>query len=70
MLKKTVEIYTMSVSNVQEWSVKVSNRLDNYLRCYDNLKSTKTSPFIIMRPTNSPPRPEKFFVNNNITVPG
>jgi len=49
----------MSVDNVQEWSVKVSNRVDNYLRCYyDNLKYTKNLPIIIMRPTNTSPRAE------------
>lgn len=29
--KHLVGIFTMSVSNVKEWSVKVLNRLDNYL---------------------------------------
>jgi len=38
----------MSVGNVQEWSVKVPNRLYNYLQSYDNLKSTKIFPLIIM----------------------
>jgi len=43
-----VRIFTMSVGNVQEWSVKVLNHLNNYLRSYDNLKSTKGLPIIIM----------------------
>jgi len=39
--KKTVGIFT-SVGNVKKWFVKVSNKLDNYLRSYDNLKFTKS----------------------------
>jgi len=36
-----VGIFTISVGNVQEWSVKDLNHLDNYLQSYDNSKSTK-----------------------------
>jgi len=38
---------SMSVGDIQEWSVKVSSRLHNYLRSYDNLKSSKSLPIII-----------------------
>jgi len=38
---------TMFLGNVQEWSVKASNRLDNYLLSHDNLKFTKSLPNII-----------------------
>lgn len=52
----------MSVGNVQELSVKVSNRVNNYLRNYDDLKFTKSLPLIIiiiMQPTNAAPLPAK-----------
>jgi len=56
------KIFIMSVGNVQELSVKVSNRVNNYLRNYDDLKFTKSLPLIIiiiMQPTNAAPLPVK-----------
>jgi len=53
------EILTVCEGNVQEWSVKVSNRLDHCLRSYDNLKSTKNLSLIFTRPTDTPPRAVK-----------
>jgi len=44
IINKMIEFYTMSVGNVQKWSVKVSNHLDNYLRSYNSLKSSKILP--------------------------
>jgi len=49
-------IFTMPVSDVQEWSVKISNRLDNFLQSYDNLNSTKGLRLIITRLTDATPR--------------
>lgn len=54
-----VDIFIMSVGNVQERSVKVSNRLDNYLQSSGSLKSTKILPLYITRQTNTPQRPGK-----------
>jgi len=54
-----VGIFTMSVDNVQEWSVKVFNRKENFSQSYENLKSTKSVSLIIARPTNAPSRSAK-----------
>lgn len=49
----------MCVDNVQECSVKVLNSFDCYLQSYDDLKSAKSQPTIIMRLTNKPLNPKQ-----------
>jgi len=40
-------MFTISVDNIQDWLVKVSNCLDNYLQYYDNLQTTRSVPHLI-----------------------